>query len=149
MDQAELPPELADLERELLGRPRPETGVAFRRRVLAAVRSELSRRKVCWSEHIPWGFMAGTAAAALLWVNFSMSVANDTAWRFSAPPELGGLDAAAGRIHDLAPELPEREAYRQALLLRLSLSSTPLPAVSASPDPRLLLIQEFQAWRMR
>src|SRR5262245_20256051 len=138
----DLPPDLAAFERELSGRDPQELPAGLRPRVLAAVGRELRPRP-----RLPaWQFAAATAAAALLWVNLSMSVANNLSWRL----DRGGLDPrrleeTAGRIRALAPELPEREVYRQALLAQPGVRPAPGPAAPSSPE-RVLKQRERQEW---
>ncbi|HEX4609925.1 MAG TPA: hypothetical protein VH092_17155, partial [Urbifossiella sp.] len=86
---APLPPPLAALERELAARPGAAPPAGLRDRVLAAVGRELDtppRPARRW-----W---AGAAAAALLWANLSMSVANDAGWRTSPGPDPAAAAAA-------------------------------------------------------
>jgi len=119
-----LPPDLLALERELTTRPRPGPPTDLRSRILAAVGRERPGPR---SEPAGGGFARfalATAAAALLAVNLSASLANDTDWHLrptAADPNL------ADRIRELAPDLPEREVRRQALLLRAAVGLTPAP----------------------
>src|SRR5688572_14666561 len=130
MTGPDLPPDLAALERELAARDRPGPSAPLRGRVLAAVARELRRggRRPAWRP-------AWAAAAALLWANFSMSVANNTDWRLAGGPDGARLEATAGRIRALAPELPEREIYRQALAAQARSRLAPAPALPTSPGP--------------
>jgi hypothetical protein len=142
MDPNELPPDLAELERRLAGRPRPEPAAGLRPRVLAAVGRELGRR----GGGSAWRFAAATAAAALLWINFSMSVANDMDWRLGRGLDGATLAAAAGRLRQLVPELPEREALRQALLLQAGSRLVPAPDLRPSADRIRLFSREHGKW---
>lgn len=134
MDPSALPDDLAELDRRLTGRLRPAPAGRLRQRVLAAVERELNRPRAGRAEAGFWRFAAVTAAGTLLCINFSMSVANDTDWLPSAAAGHGRIDTAVDRIRQLAPELPEREAYRQALLLRAGSETMPAPGPSLSAD---------------
>jgi hypothetical protein len=89
-----------------------------------------------------WQFAAATAAAALLWVNLSMSVANNMSWPLAGGLDGERLEATAGRIRALAPELSEHEAYRQALAVQARASLGPAPALSPSPGPILQRLEQ-------
>jgi hypothetical protein len=127
-----LPPDLAALERELSAHGQAGPSADLRRRVLSSVGEELADRPRRWS----WRFAFGAAAAVLLWINFSMSVTNNAGW-----PRDGGygddrLQETARRIRDLAPGLPEGEAYRRALLARSAPRLAPPPLSSPYRIPR-------------
>jgi hypothetical protein len=122
-----LPPDLLALERELTARPRPEPSAELRARVLAAVSRE---RPAPRPEPVRIGFArfaAAAAAAALLAINLSASVANDSDWRLR-PADGTDLATVADRIRELAPDLSEREARRQALMVRTAAGLSPAPA---------------------
>jgi hypothetical protein len=134
MNQPDLPPELADLERRLADRPRPGPPAELRRRVLAAVARAGSPADVGFG----W-FAAAAAVLALLAINLSMSVASGTDWRLAGQRGPQDVAASADRLHKVLPELSEREARRQALILegRARLTpAAPLPAPSPA-DLRL------------
>jgi hypothetical protein len=115
----DLPPDLADLERRLARRNSPPLPGELRQRVLAAVRRASDG-------HDFWRFAAGVAAAALLAINLSMSVANDTDWHLIDAP-VPRDTGAAEQLGALLPELSPQEARRQALLMqaRSRLHGTP------------------------
>jgi hypothetical protein len=114
MEDYPLPRDLHRLERDLAARPRSDPPVELRRRVMADVRAELRGRGL----RNGWPFAAAVAAAALLWINLSLSatLATDYSKRpySSAPP----VKEVAQQIQKLLPELSEREALRQAILLK-------------------------------
>jgi hypothetical protein len=124
----DLPDDLAGLERDLLAHAGDPPDASLRPRVLAAMREALRRER-----RSPWR-LAAAAAAVLLWINFSMSAASNTTWRLDAGLDRDRIEAAARDIRALAPELSEREAYRQAL--RTSLQPAPAPASSTHRIPR-------------
>jgi hypothetical protein len=128
MDPAELPPDLAHLERRLAERPRQEPPADLRQRVLAALGRGCGREATGF-----WRFVAAVAAAVVLAINLSMSAANDTDWRLGgdlAPKQT----ASADRIREVLPELSEREARRQAVLLRARSFLTLVPCQRTSPQ---------------
>jgi hypothetical protein len=133
MVEPDLPAELAEMEKSLrealagvpgqLGPP----GVGLRVRVLAAVRGELRaarRGAFLW-------FLVGTAAAALLWVNLSMSLVNNT-WPVVAAPGAGGVKEMAAQMRTLMPELSAGEARREAAA---ALARTRLAPAGPLPVP--------------
>ena len=65
------------------------------------------------------------AAAVLLGINLSMSVAADTDWDLTPGVEPAEVAATADRLRALAPDLPESELRRQALLARAGAGLTP------------------------
>jgi hypothetical protein len=115
MSEFKLPPDLADLERRLANRPRIEPPANLGDRVHAAIRDVL-RPALPASDG--WGFWAAVAAVVFLGINLSMSLAADTDWNLTGGAEPGHLAATAERLRALAPELPEDEVQRQALLVR-------------------------------
>jgi hypothetical protein len=141
MAKQDLPPDLDALEQELYAHARPGPEPTLRSRVLAAVRRELDQ-----DERRPaWRFAVATAAAVLLWINFSMSISNDMNW-----PLVGGLDeerleSSAARIRALDPELSEREARRQALVAQAHFRSAPGPSLGGDPN-RILRGKERRKW---
>jgi hypothetical protein len=80
-------------------------------------------------------------------INLSASVANDMNWHLRRPA--GGPDVAevADRLRELAPDVSEREALRQALLLRAGSSLTPAP--TPAPTAEDILHKEPERWDMR
>jgi hypothetical protein len=136
----DLPPDLAALDRELAARERMGPSAALRGRVLDAVRRELRRER-----GPAWRFASVAAAVALLLANLSLSVANDTNWPLIGGPDPERLEATAGRLRALAPELPEREVYRQALAAQAGAWPAPAPALPAEPA-LILRDEERRAW---
>jgi hypothetical protein len=129
MDLPELPDDLAELERRLAGRPRAEPGPGCRGRVLDAVRRESGRNPAGSGA---WRLAAAVAAAVLFGANLALSVGNDTSWHPAPGNGTADLEAGAGGVRRLFPDMPEREVYRHALLLqagaRLPLQPDPRPA---------------------
>jgi hypothetical protein len=137
----ELPPDLAAFEQDFRARTGSEPAAPLRHRVLTAVRQELRKGQ----RRSAWQFAAALAAAALLWMNFSMSVANNTSWTFTTGIDDDRLQAMADRIHALSPELPETEVYRQAFLAQAASPPVPAPVLSFSPD-RILRDKDSHTW---
>jgi hypothetical protein len=140
MTDSDLPPDLAAVEQELSGLDRSPPA-ALRSRVLAAVRRELRRR----ARSSTWRFAATIAAAALVGINLSMSVANNAAW--SPPPGIDRdqMEATAASLRRLLPELPEQEIYRQALAAQGASGFVVVPALPSSPE-RLLRYEDMGSW---
>ena len=123
VDPTDLPDDLADLERALRSRARVEPCAALRGRVLAEVHARLataSRRLALVR------FAAALVAGAMVWVNLSMSIANHAAAGVTHPDGQAAR-ALARRLRDLAPDLTQHEALRQAVLLHAGsrLAATP------------------------
>lgn len=140
-----LPPELLALERELTDHPRPEVPTGLRARVLATASREVSRLSVDRERRDLGRFVAATAAAVLLAINLSASVASNTRWHLRPPPAGTDVADAARRIRGLAPEVSEREALRQALLLRAAAGLAPCPVPTADLKH---WNKEPERWRM-
>jgi hypothetical protein len=146
MTGPDLPPDLAAFEQRLTGQDRPEPGPALRQRVLESVREELGSPTTV-RPPLGW-FLGATAAAALLWINFSMSVVNNMDFSFADRLEPALVEETADRIRTLVPELPEDEVYRQALLAQRAARPAPGPVPRASLDS-LLRQKEMQQWVTR
>jgi hypothetical protein len=148
MDELPLADELALLERRLAGHPRMEPPPGLRERVMAALGEERSRLWAGFRGRLGWRWLAAGAAAVLLWLNFSMSVVNNMDWRLDGGPSGGDIERAAGLMSRALPELPEREAFRQALLLGAGSQVVPAPRLHASLH-RILEERKREAWDMR
>src|SRR5438067_1622521 len=85
--------------RGLAARPRPEPPAGLRARVLAAARRQWAVPRVPADRRDFGRFAAATAAAVLLAINLSASLANNTDWHLRLPAE--GPDATANRIREL------------------------------------------------
>ncbi len=136
-----LPPDLLGLERELAARPQPDPPAELRSRILSAVERE---RPGLRTRPAPRGFgrfAAATAAAALLAINLSASVANDTDWHLATPPE--NLREITANIRVLDPSLSDRDALRQALLLHTAAGLAPAP-VPVPPADRILSNKDLE-----
>jgi hypothetical protein len=124
---SELPDDLAELERELAARRAPEPLTGFRPHLLAAVAEELNRFEDGNNSRRFWRFAAVVAAALLLGINLSLSVVNDMDWHLTGGVDPERIAATATKLHELEPDLPEQEAYRQALVLQVAVRMPPLP----------------------
>jgi hypothetical protein len=82
-----------------------------------------------------WGSWSALAAAVLVGINLSMSVAGNADWRLTAGVEPGQIDATADRLRAAAPELSERELRRQALLVRAGAALTPTVDLNPYREP--------------
>jgi hypothetical protein len=139
-----LPPDLLALERDLADRPRPEPSAELRGRVVAAARRERHRPARAGFPR----FAAAVAAAALVAINLSASVANDTDWGLRRPPDRRAVGDTADRIRELAPDLPDREVVRQMLLLNAAVNLVPAPA-PAPPVDGAFWNKESDRWGTR
>ncbi len=132
MPEHELPDDLSRLEQRLAARPRPAPSEDLKRRVMAAVRSELARGAAGPRRRLStWEFAAAVAAAVLFWMNLSMVVAGDTRMDLCGPPP-NGTEAAVAALQRLLPDLPEREARRQVAMLKVGSLVMPAPNVEPS-----------------
>jgi hypothetical protein len=141
MANQDLPPELSALERELLERSQSEPEPGLRPRVLNAVRRQLRPR----DRLSAWQFALATAAAALLWINLSMSVANNLSGPTAGEVDGPRLEETVRRLRVSVPELPETEVYRQALLAQAGARRFAAPVPTLSPE-FLLKRKEQQEW---
>ena len=131
MTDPELPSDLADLERRLADRPRAEPSAGLGPRVLGAARLVLRPRPAAAS----WRSWAALAAAVLVGVNLSMSVAANADWQLTADVEPEQIDATTDQLRAAAPELSERELRRQALLYRAGAGLTPTVDLNPYREP--------------
>jgi hypothetical protein len=130
MTDPDLPADLAALERRLATRPRVEPAAGLGPRVLDATRVVQRPRSAA-----SWRSWAALAAAVLVGVNLSMSVAENADWRLTGGVEPGQIDATADRLRAAAPELSERELRRQALLVRAGVGLTPTVDLNPYREP--------------
>jgi hypothetical protein len=141
MDLPELPDDLAELERRLAGRPGAGPGPGCRGRVLDAVRRELRWEPAAFGA---WRVAAALAAAVLFAANLALSVANDASWHPAPGNGAADLEAGAGRVRRLFPDMPEREVYRHALLLRAGAHLPLQPDLRPAPEHLRALKQREQ-----
>jgi len=147
MSDPELPPDLAALERRLAGRPRTEPSADFGPRLLAASRAALRRPGVARTA-AGWRVWAAAAAAVVIGINLSMSLAADTDWHLTPGAEPGRVAATADQLRALAPDLPEHELRRQALLARAGAALA--PTVKLSPTwEQIRTTKERDRWDER
>jgi hypothetical protein len=131
MEDFRLPKELTDLEQQLAARALPEPSPELRGRVITAIRQKTVEGPALGVTGA-WRFAAALAAALLLMLNLSMSVANRAerdGWR---RPQQQKQDtaAAARKLAQIVPELSEQEAFRTVLLLQND------PPLILAPCPR-------------
>ena len=147
MNPPELPEDLAELERRLAARPRPEPSDDLRRRVMDAVRAELAGASA-----IPlktprrlstWEFAAAVAAAVVLALNLAVSGANDMDWTGSESESLTPDPATVAALRQLMPGLTDDEVRGRWLLMQagrhlvMAPPPPPSPAVPASYEELL------------
>ncbi len=132
MNQHELPADLKDMELLLAGRSREEPSADFRRQVLLAVRRELRQAEMRAAGSF-WKFAAATAAAALLGINLSMSVANNTDWGLCDRSDRDRGEETP-LLPEMIPEMTDEETRRQVFLSRLRSRVIPMPLFSGVPS---------------
>ena len=120
MTDPRLSPELQRLERELTARPREEPPPWLRGRIMDCVAIELRRRRSFFDRRV-----LVAAAAALVWLNLSLSATNTTQGPTGSREFAEPLVRQLGQ---LLPELPRADARRLALLYRAGSELVPCPA---------------------
>jgi hypothetical protein len=149
MSDASLPPDLAELERDLVGLPQIEPSADFAQRVLGSVHNALRHRPTAAATPAGrWRSWAAVAAAMLVVINLSMSAAADTDWHLTDDVEPRRVTALADELRVLAPDLPASELRRQAWLAR---AGAGLPRVlNLSPmHERTAVHPERNPWDVR
>jgi hypothetical protein len=144
---APLPDDLAALERALAERPTSSPARGLREQVMAAVRIELCQRGHRNGRRQLWQWLAASAAAVLVAVNFSTSVINNMDWRLAKRAEPVAIDAAARQLQALAPGLSPEDARRHAFLLGAGARTAPAPYGRPTLD-QFLQQRERESWDM-
>ena len=116
MEDFKLPKDLSGLELELAARAIPEPSPELRGRVMLAIRQE-SVESPAVDAAGTWRFAAAVAAALLLLLNVSMSVANHADWDVWGRPQKQDVASVARKLRETVPELSEREALRVARVM--------------------------------
>ena len=129
MEEYELPPELEQLQQDLAACWRPGPPADLRQRVIGGIRAELRRDR----SRARWAFAAAMAAAALVWINLSLSATRATDYHLQFGSKRPPVEAAAEQIQQLLPEIPRREALRQAALLQAGSNLAWYPNFPAHP----------------
>jgi len=130
MSDADLPPELGELEAALKASPVDGAAPAHRARVLGAVRNEIAAQNSKRPVRSFWRFAAGAAAALVLGCNLAMSAANDTSLRVGLRSDERETKLALARLREVLPELSDDDAQCHLLMLRArsELVGTPAPS---------------------
>ena len=138
MTDQRLTPDLERLEQQLASRPREEPPPRLRGRIMGCVEIELRRTRSFFD-----GRMLVAAAAALVWLNLSLSATNATQAPLgsSDPPELA--EPLARQIEQLLPELPRVDARRLAVLYRAGSGLVPCPDWSSRS---IVARGDYKAW---
>jgi len=114
MNDWELPEDLQRLEDELKALPRP----ALPASLLAGVGRD-TRVRQRGDRHRRWyAFVAGAAAATLLWANLSFRAAIATDLHLAEQPQQSNMTELEEQLHDLFPDLDDREVHRQVVMIR-------------------------------
>ena len=127
-----------ELERALAGRPGREPPPAFRARVMGAVSRELGADR----RRERWAFAARVAAAALLWLNLSLSATIVAAPPLPAAPNGRAAAEAAEQLRRLLPEMPREQALAYAAMLRAGSGVLTHPTATPLRPPRGALTNE-------
>ena len=149
MDPTDLPADLQALDALLRRRRVPEPPAGQRDRVLAAVRREVMARGLPWWRRPgAWQTAAAAAAVLVVWLNVAVGTVGE---RWDLPSDgrsVQALEVCAARIQALVPDLPRREAYRQALVLRAGVAPVAVaPRRGLGPAGRSLSNwKEVHAW---
>ena len=126
MEDFKLSDELLQLECDLFGRSLSDVPESLRQKVLADVR--IQQRREHWGSR--WQFAFGLTAAALLWINLSLSVIQATSFGFQQDQSHPSIETAAMDIQHLVPEFSSQEARREALLMQVATRTYPCPKLS-------------------
>ena len=127
-----LPPELERLEQQLAARPRWEPSNQLKEQFLHGLRAE-SRRGQARARR---AFAVSVAASVLVWLNFSLSATQATDYGLQLDGRRQSAQRVAEEIRRLLPEVPPREAIRQAILLRGGAGAVPCLRLSAEKVAR-------------
>jgi hypothetical protein len=127
MENFPLPPELQRLERHLTARERPQPSYQAKQRLLCSVRAERRRSQARGR----WTFAVAMAATVLVWLNLSLCATKATDCGLGLVGPHQPVENGAEQIHQLLPDLPPREAARQAVLLRAGSGVIPCPRLSS------------------
>ena len=114
MEDWTLPPELQQLERDLCCRSLPDASGDMRYNVIKEVRGLMQNE----ARRSRWQFGIGVAAAALLWLNLSISATQATNFGLQRHENGQSIEAMAVEIQRLVPEISAHEARREAFLMR-------------------------------
>lgn len=126
MNHDRLPGELEALQRELTERDRPCPSANLRDRVLGNTRAQVRRDR----RRSGWIFAGQAAAVALVWINLSLSVTRSTNLGITLGETPPSVDVLARQVQEILPDISQREAHRQALLLQASWNLTAQPNFS-------------------
>jgi hypothetical protein len=130
MESWRLSADLEEIQRALSNRLLPGPSPLLRQKVLAGMRSPLRRQR----SPARWRFTIAVAAAALFWLNLSLTASRitDCGLRWRRPS--GSIEIAARQIEQLLPGLSPVESRRQAILLRAGSTLTPCLDLSGNRD---------------
>jgi hypothetical protein len=122
-----LPPDLQRLERHLASRERPQPSDRAKQRLLRGVRAEMQRSQARSRRT----FAVAMAATVLVWLNLSLCATQATDCGLGLDGTHQPLEDRVEQIHRLLPDLPPREARRQAVLLGAGSGVILCPRLSA------------------
>ena len=131
-DDLPLPPELERVEQELAARPRGWPSEQLRARCLEGLQTELRLQQAGGR----WAFAVAVAATVLVGLNLAISASQATNFGLRLDGRQPSVQETAAEIRRLLPDIPPREAARQAVLLHSGATIVPCPNV---PAGRILL----------
>ena len=126
IDDSRLPPELERLERALIAIPREEPSGQLKEKCLGSLQSDMRRQKSASR----WAFAIAIAASVLVGLNLSLSATQATDYGFQLDGQRRSVEKTAAEIRRLLPDIPAREAARQAILLHCGAAIVPCPNVA-------------------
>ncbi len=126
MDKNNPDAQLIAIEEQLMQLSHVEPPQDLRDRVLGIVRTDVQRQQ----RQTQWAFAAAAAAVLAVGFNFSWSAVQNTDFNMQPRNTQPDLTALAEEIQQIAPELDEREARRQALLLQAGATLPRYPNLS-------------------
>jgi hypothetical protein len=91
---------------------------------------------------VTWSFAAAVAAAALVWINLSLSATLATDFNGRAVTQGPPVEQVAQQIRQLLPELSDDEALRQAVMLRAT-SNMPAGILLPPVPPTCCLLDDL------
>jgi hypothetical protein len=115
MNDESLPPDLAELERQLESRSAGDASGGFRRRVLQAVGDELAVGRKSAGK-MNWRYLAAVAAAVIIGLNLAMIAPSVTDFLEGSHISPGQVVSNYAALKQFDPAMPEDEARRMALL---------------------------------
>jgi hypothetical protein len=126
-DDFQLPPDLERIEQALAARPREVPSAHLKERCLHSLQLEVRRQRASSR----WMFAAALAATVLVGLNLAISASQATDFGLRLDGRQLSIEKTAAEIRRLLPDVPPREAARQAMLFHSGAGIVPCPKVAA------------------